>query len=121
MKDDTKNAWNRRVPQEGSVRNGNLNYCQVCGTWLGMDDYDGICTECDVETNVLDSDALTVAYLKGHYDGRNKADDIPAEVRSVLQAALIVYRTECREINDPNGEGMARQAQAWLDAQAKQE
>lgn len=27
----------------------NLNYCQVCGKWLGMDDYDGICAECDSE------------------------------------------------------------------------
>lgn len=27
----------------------NLNYCQVCGTWLGMDDYDGICVKCDTE------------------------------------------------------------------------
>lgn len=27
----------------------NLNYCQVCGEWLGMDDYDGICCECDDE------------------------------------------------------------------------
>ena len=27
----------------------NLNYCQVCNKWLGMDDYDGICTECDEE------------------------------------------------------------------------
>lgn len=25
----------------------NLNYCQMCGKWLGMDDYDGICCECD--------------------------------------------------------------------------
>lgn len=25
----------------------NLNYCQVCGEWLGVDDYDGICSECD--------------------------------------------------------------------------
>lgn len=27
----------------------NLNYCQICGEWLGMDDYDGICTKCDIE------------------------------------------------------------------------
>lgn len=27
----------------------NLNYCQVCGEWLSMDDYDGICCECDAE------------------------------------------------------------------------
>lgn len=27
----------------------NLNYCQVCGKWLGPDDYDGICVDCDDE------------------------------------------------------------------------
>lgn len=27
----------------------NLNYCQICGKWLGMDDYDGICCACDDE------------------------------------------------------------------------
>lgn len=25
----------------------NLNYCQVCNEWLGPDDYDGICCECN--------------------------------------------------------------------------
>jgi len=26
---------------------GNLNNCQACGKYLGPDDYDGICCECD--------------------------------------------------------------------------
>jgi len=32
----------------------NLNYCQVCGVWLGMDDYDGICTNCDKDEDEAD-------------------------------------------------------------------
>lgn len=38
---------------------------------------------------------------------------------SVLHAALIVYITECREVDDADGEMYARQAQAWLDAQTQ--
>lgn len=36
---------------------------------------------------------------------------------SVLHAALIVYITECRQVDDPDGEALARQAQQWLDSQ----
>ncbi len=36
---------------------------------------------------------------------------------SVLHAALILYITECRELDDPDGETMARKAQQWLDSQ----
>lgn len=42
---------------------------------------------------------------------------VPYPIRSVLHAALIVYITECRELDDADGEMYARQAQQWLDSQ----
>ena len=42
---------------------------------------------------------------------------VPYPIRSVLDAALIVYITECRQVYDPDGETLARQAQQWLDSQ----
>lgn len=58
-----------RGDQDEKERTANLNYCQVCGRWLGMDDYDGICTECDNaceycggERQVIDHNSMTDAY-----------------------------------------------------------
>jgi hypothetical protein len=45
---------------------------------------------------------------------------VPYPIRSVLHAALILYITECRQVDDPDGEALARQAQQWLDAQPSQ-
>lgn len=42
---------------------------------------------------------------------------LPYPIRSVLDAALIVYITECRQVDDPDGETLAHQAQQWLDSQ----
>lgn len=42
---------------------------------------------------------------------------VPYPIRSVLDAALIVYITECRQVDDPDGETLAHQAQQWLDSQ----
>lgn len=42
---------------------------------------------------------------------------VPYPIRSVLDAALIVYITECRQVDDPDGEALAHQAQQWLDSQ----
>ncbi len=46
------------------------------------------------------------------------ANNMPNDaIISVLHAALIVYITECREVDDADGEMYARQAQQWLDSQ----
>ena len=46
---------------------------------------------------------------------------VPYPIRSVLDAALIVYITECRQVDDPDGEALARQAQQWLDGHVEEE
>lgn len=55
--------------------NPNLNYCQVCEIWLGMEDYDGICVECDT----LEDDDYS--YTEDGWD--NDEDDFDADGFSI--------------------------------------
>lgn len=63
--------------QQGQDMSVNLNYCQICGKWLGMDDYDGICCECDVpfeDFPPAGNDAMLHASSEVMYGGTGMED-----------------------------------------------
>lgn len=81
---------------------------------IGIQDLEG-------QGNVIEmelEDGITVCERVPAPQASVPANNMPNDaIISVLHAALIVYITECREVDDADGEMYARQAQQWLDSQ----
>lgn len=80
----------RRVPATRQGATGaNLNYCQVCGAWLGMDDYDGICTECDAKEgwplSFTARELLRCLLNQAFRDGYLDPDDIRTSTKELMR------------------------------------